>query len=247
MRYRDFALVPESKKLTGYRSREQFFHSLRVKQMTRTFKIWIVGFIVTAAVVLVSVQWVDRPIAIWIFDLFGGRRISNHLADRIVQIPIVTATVFIVCGVIAIMGRRFSKLEVAIAMCAISTLATTVIKDQLKFAFGRTWPDTWGPGIVSLVRDNVYGFHFFQSGKSFESFPSGHAAVAAAVLSVIWILFPSLRRICAMSMVAVDIGLVALNLHFVSDVVAGSFIGISTGLFTIALCRASKLEMQSLS
>jgi PAP2 superfamily len=143
------------------------------------------------------------------------------------------------------MGRRFSKLEVAITMCAISTLATTVIKDQLKFAFGRTWPDTWGPGIVSLVRDNVYGFHFFQSGKSFESFPSGHAAVAAAVLSVIWILFPSLRRICAMSMVAVDIGLVALNLHFVSDVVAGSFIGISTGLFTIALCRASKLEMQN--
>ena len=89
------------------------------------------------------------------------------------------------------MGRRFSKLEATIAMCAISTLATTVIKDQLKFAFGRTWPDTWGPGIVSFVRDNVYGFHFFQSGKSFESFPSGHAAVAAAVLSVVWMLFPS--------------------------------------------------------
>jgi membrane-associated phospholipid phosphatase len=212
--------------------------------MTRTFKIWIAGVIVTAAVVLVSVQWVDRPIAIWIFDLFGGRRIPTHLADRIVQIPVVTAIVFVICGMIAIMGRRFSKVEAAIAMGAISALATTVIKDQLKFAFGRTWPDTWGPGIVSLVRDNVYGFHFFQSGKSFESFPSGHAAVAAALLSVVWILYPKLRRICAISMVAVDIGLVALNLHFVSDVVAGSFIGISTGLFTIALCRASKLEME---
>lgn len=75
--------------------------------MTRTFKIWLVGFIATAAVVLVSVQWVDRPIAIWIFDLFGGRRIPTHLADRIVQIPTVTAIVFIVCGIIAIMGRRF--------------------------------------------------------------------------------------------------------------------------------------------
>jgi membrane-associated phospholipid phosphatase len=212
--------------------------------MTRTFKIWIAGFIVTAAAVLVSVQWVDRPIAIWIFDLFGGRRIPTHLADRIVQIPVVTAIVFVICGMIAIMGRRFSKVEATIAMCAISILATTVIKDQLKFAFGRTWPDTWAPGIVSLVQDNVYGFHFFQSGKSFESFPSGHAAVAAALLSVVWILFPRLRRICAISMVAADIGLVALNLHFVSDVVAGSFIGISTGLFTIALCRASKLEME---
>ena len=212
--------------------------------MTRTFKIWLTGLGVTAAVVLVSVQWIDRPIALLIFDAFGGRRIPTHATDRIFSIPLVTAIVFGICGIIAIMGRRFSKLEAAVAMCAISTLATTVIKDQLKFAFGRTWPDTWGPGIVSFVRDNVYGFHFFQSGKSYESFPSGHAAVAAAVLSVIWILFPKLRIICTIGLIAVDIGLVALNLHFLSDVLAGSFVGISTGLFTVALWRAGEHEMQ---
>jgi membrane-associated phospholipid phosphatase len=212
--------------------------------MTRTFKIWLVGLVGTVAVVLVSVQWIDRPIALWIFDVFGGRRIPTQTADRIFSIPFVTTIVFVICGIIAITGRRFSKLEATIAMCAISTLASTVIKDQLKFVFGRTWPDTWGPGIVSFVRDNVYGFHFFQSGKSFESFPSGHAAVAAAVLSVIWILFPNLRVFCTIGLIAVDIGLVALNLHFLSDVVAGSFVGVSTGLFTVALWNASKVEIQ---
>jgi membrane-associated phospholipid phosphatase len=212
--------------------------------MTRTFKIWLAGFVMTATVVLVSVQWIDRPIALWIFDVFGGRRIPTQTADRIFSIPFVTTIVFVICGIIAITGRRFSKLEATIAMCAISTLASTVIKDQLKFVFGRTWPDTWGPGIVSFVRDNVYGFHFFQSGKSFESFPSGHAAVAAAVLSVIWILFPNLRAFCTIGLIAVDIGLVALNLHFLSDVVAGSFVGVSTGLFTVALWNASKVEIQ---
>ena len=212
--------------------------------MTRTFKIWLVGFVVTATVVWVSVQWIDRPIALWIFDVFGGRRIPTQTADRIFSIPLITTIVFVICGIIAIMGRRVSKLEAAIAMCAISTLATTVIKDQLKFAFGRTWPDTWGPGIMSFVRDNVYGFHFFQSGKSFESFPSGHAAVAAAVLSVIWILFPNLRVFCTIGLIAVDIGLVALNLHFLSDVVAGSFVGISAGLFTVALWSTSQVEIQ---
>jgi membrane-associated phospholipid phosphatase len=212
--------------------------------MTRTFKIWLAGFVMTATVVLVSVQWIDRPIALWIFDAFGGRRIPTQTADRIFSIPFVTTIVFVIFGIIAITGRRFSKLEATIAMCAISTLASTVIKDQLKFVFGRTWPDTWGPGIVSFVRDNVYGFHFFQSGKSFESFPSGHAAVAAAVLSVIWILFPNLRAFCTIGLIAVDIGLVALNLHFLSDVVAGSFVGVSTGLFTVALWNASKVEIQ---
>jgi membrane-associated phospholipid phosphatase len=212
--------------------------------MTRSFKIWLVGLVVTAAVVVVSVQWIDRPIALWIFDVFGGRRIPTQAVDRIFSFPLITAIVFGICGIIAIMGRRFSKLESAVAMCAICILATTVIKDQLKFAFGRTWPDTWGPGIVSFVRDNVYGFHFFQSGKSFESFPSGHAAVVAAVLSIIWILFPKLRVICTIVVVAADIGLVALNLHFLSDVVAGSFVGISTGLFTVAMWRASEDQMQ---
>jgi membrane-associated phospholipid phosphatase len=142
------------------------------------------------------------------------------------------------------MGRRFSKQGAPVAMSAVSLLATIIIKDELKFAFGRTWPDTWAPGIVSFVRDKVYGFHFFQSGKSFESFPSGHAAPTAAVLSVVWILFPELRVICAIGIIAVDLELVALNLHFLSDVIAGSFVGISTGLFTVALWGTSEPAMR---
>jgi membrane-associated phospholipid phosphatase len=212
--------------------------------MTLAFKTWFVGLVLTAVVVSVSIQWFDRPIALWVYDIFGGRRIPTMLTDRIFSISLVSAIVFVTCGLVAIMGRRFSKLEAAVAMCAISALATTIIKDQLKFAFGRTWPDTWGPGIVSFLRDNAYGFHFFRSGKSFESFPSGHAAVAAAVLSVVWILFPKRRVICAIGVVAVDIGLVALNVHFLSDVVAGTFLGLSTGLFTVALWRASELRTQ---
>jgi hypothetical protein len=41
-----------------------------------------------------------------------------------------------------------------------------------------------------------------------------------------------------------DIGLVALNLHFLGDVIAGSFVGVSTGLFTVALWRARQLEIR---
>lgn len=207
--------------------------------MTRAFKAWFIGLVLTAAFVLVSVQWFDRPIALWVHDIFGERRIPTVLADRIFSFPLVAAIVFVMCGLVAILGCRLSKLASAVALCAISILAAIIIKDQLKFAFGRTWPDTWGPGIVSLLRDNAYGFHYFQSGKSFEAFPSGHAAVAAAALSVIWILFQDLRVICVIGVAAVDIGLVALNLHFLSDVVAGSFLGASTGLFTVALWRAS--------
>ena len=212
--------------------------------MTRVFKVWLLGLVWTTAVVTVSFQWLDRPISLWVYHLFGGRHIPTHILDRIASTPVVTATVFVFCGIIAIMGRRLSKVEIAVAMCAISSLAAIVIKDLLKFVFGRTWPDSWGPGIVSFVRDNVYGFNFFQSGRSFKSFPSGHAAAAAAVLSIVWILFPELRVMCMIGILAADIGLIALNLHFLGDVIAGSFLGVSTGLFTVALWRASRYEMQ---
>ena len=204
--------------------------------MRRTLKVWIVGLVAVALFSLISVFWFDKPTALLVHDIFGSRQISADLADsRILSVPLVTTSIFVVLGVLAIMGRQFSIFEQTILLCDISVLTTDAIKNQLKFVFGRTWPDSWGPQILSLVHDNVYGFHFFQSGGSFESFPSGHAAVIAAVMSVLWIVFPKLRLLCAICIGAADIGLVLLNLHFISDVVAGTFVGASTGLFTVAL------------
>ena len=67
------------------------------------------------------------------------------------------------------------------------------------------------------------------------------------MLWAVWMLFPNLRIICAIGVVVVDIGLVAINQHFLGDVIAGSFLGVSTALFTIALWRASELEAQAVN
>ena len=207
-------------------------------QMTRTFLAWLASLLLVALFALVSVQWLDKPIALWVHGVFASpRRVAELAGSPFLSMPLVAAAVFVVLGLLAIMGRRFTKLETAVLLCDISMLAADAAKNQLKFAFGRTWPDSWGPGVVSLVHDNVYEFHFFQPGTSFESFPSGHAAVAAAALSVLWILYPKLRALWGTGVVTAAAGLVALNLHFLSDVVAGSFVGISTGLFTVALWR----------
>jgi membrane-associated phospholipid phosphatase len=204
--------------------------------MTRTFKFWLGGLVMTSLVALISIAWVDKPIALLV-DHLG----LHHVPDKLVQspglsIPLASSLVFSAFGLAAILGRIFSRLEWAILLCDISVLAAEAIKNQLKYVFGRTWPDSWEPQISSLIRDNAYDFHFFHQGQSYESFPSGHAAVVAAVMSVVWILFPKLRAVCAIGIGAADVGLVLLNLHFVSDVVAGTFVGVSAGMFTVALC-----------
>jgi membrane-associated phospholipid phosphatase len=207
--------------------------------MTRTFKAWLGGLVTTGLIALISVAWVDKPTAILVNDHLGLRHFPDEFAySPGLSIPLAAALVFVVFGLSAILGRKFSRLESAALLCDISVLAAEAIKNQLKYAFGRTWPDSWGPEISSLIRDNVYGFHFFHSGQSYESFPSGHAAVAAAVMSVLWFQFPKLRVVCAICIAAADVGLVLLNLHFVSDVVVGTFVGVSTGMFTVALCAA---------
>jgi membrane-associated phospholipid phosphatase len=213
-----------------------FLKMLQRTTMTRTFKFWLGGLVMTGLIALISVAWVDKPIAILVNHL-GLRHFPDELAHSPgLSIPLVSSLVFAVFGLAAILGRNFSRLEWAILLCDISVLAAEAIKNQLKYVFGRTWPDSWEPEILSLIRDNVYGFHFFHQGQSYESFPSGHAAAVAAVMSVLWILFPKMRVACVICIGAADIGLVLLNLHFVSDVVAGTFVGVSTGIFTVALC-----------
>jgi membrane-associated phospholipid phosphatase len=198
--------------------------------MTQTLKTWLAGLLIVAALVSVSIRWLDKPIAEFFSKTAEQQRTPLELVERFFSIPSLAAGSFLICGLIAIAGRRPSRIEATIAISIVTVLVTTVIKDQLKFVFGRTWP--------YLLSQNMYGFNFFHAGRLYESFPSGHAAVAAAVLSIVCILFPTQRILCVIAIVAVDVGLVALNLHFLSDTVAGSFVGLSIGLFTVTLWKA---------
>jgi membrane-associated phospholipid phosphatase len=222
--------------------------SLTDNEGSDIFKYWVMTLAIVTVLASISVTWFDKPIALLISHFFGVRIVSSQLASTpFLSIPLIASMVFVVMGLLAILGRRFSYVEKAILLCDVSVIVTELVKNQLKFLFGRSWPDSWGPNILSLVHDNVYGFHFLHSGESFESFPSGHAAVAAAVMSVLWILYPKLRPLCIVFVAAGDIGLVLLNLHFLSDVIVGSFVGISVGLFTVALCTPNVQLLPSTS
>jgi len=203
--------------------------------MTRVLKIWITSLILTSAAVAICYLWLDRPLALWVHGASGNKHLPAALVDSpFSSTSFVSACAFVICGLAALSGRRFTKPETTIAMGVISMVSTVLIKDQLKFVFGRTWPDMF-------INNGIYGFNYFHNGGSFESFPSGHAAVTAAFLFIPWFLFSKLRTVMITCIIAVDIGLVLLNLHFLSDVIAGSFLGFSIALFTISLWRAARL------
>ena len=87
----------------------------------------------------------------------------------------------------------------------------------------------------SFIRDGVFGFEPFHGGPGYVAFPSGHAVAVCAVLSVLWICYPRFRVLYALCMIAVAIALVAANFHFLGDVIAGGFLGVSAGWLTVAI------------
>jgi membrane-associated phospholipid phosphatase len=203
----------------------------------RALFVWLASLVATAVMVAISFQWFDRPIALLIHD--NLRRPHHGFLEQLTHIPDplipLTVIVFVVLGLRALTGRSLSNYQVAALVCSLSVIIAETTKDQLKFVFGRTWPETWVQDNPSFIRDGVFGFNFMHTGPTYQSFPSGHMAVTCAMISVLWIWYPKLRALCALAVLAVAVGLIGANYHFLSDVIAGAFVGISTGWLTTAL------------
>jgi membrane-associated phospholipid phosphatase len=193
----------------------------------------------TAAAVAISFQWLDRPITFMAHQYFRYPRREifdqlTHISDPLIPLAVV---VLVGLGLKALYGRSLSNLQVAAFVCSLSVVFAESMKDQLKFIFGRTWPETWVQNNPSFIRDGVYGFNLLHGGNAYQSFPSGHMATTCAVISVLWIWYPRLRLLCAIAGIVVGVGLVGANYHFLSDVIAGAYIGISIGWMATAIWK----------
>jgi membrane-associated phospholipid phosphatase len=102
---------------------------------------------------------------------------------------------------------------------------------------GRYWPETWFDNNPSLIGTGTYGFHPFESGDDTGSFPSGHAARILGFGSVWWISYPRIRLLVVLMGLPMLVSLIAMDYHFVSDVIAGGFLGGIVGLFASHLGR----------
>jgi membrane-associated phospholipid phosphatase len=210
--------------------------------MTNDLRNWLVCLILTAASAFVSYKWVDRPIAFFVHDHLSQNEIFVWLQRLPEAFPPLAAFAFVALGLLALNKGRFSMFQVVMLLCSLSLVVADAIKDQLKFLFGRTWPETWVSNNPSLIHDGVYGFNPFHGGVGFASFPSGHAAAICAVMSVLWIYYRRFRLLYALFVAAVVVGLIGADHHFLSDVIVGGFIGVSTGWIAGAIWQRAKSD-----
>ena len=203
---------------------------------------WLIAFVCTVVVVAASYAFVDRPVAFYahahltqygIFDALT--RISEYLA-------IASVIVFVVAGLRSLVTAQWARWQGTLLLCAISLTAAESVKDELKFAFGRTWPETWVNNNPSLIGNGTFGFNFFHGGAGYASFPSGHTTAVCAVMAVLWLAYPRLRPLWALTVLAVVVGLIGADYHFVSDIIAGGFLGASAGWMTVLVASSGALR-----
>ncbi len=201
----------------------------------RHIRAWLIALALTAAFCAVSYAWFDRPIAFFMHRELGQPALLVHLPRISEGLVVAAACVFVLLGLRGLTGRPLSRLEAVILLCGLSIIVAAAIKGELKFVFGRTWPETWTGNNPSLIRDGVYGFHFFQGGRAYESFPSGHTAAVCASAAVLWQCYPRWRALYALAVALVVVGLIGSDFHFLSDIAAGGFVGASTGWLAVLM------------
>jgi membrane-associated phospholipid phosphatase len=192
----------------------------------------LAALLLCAALVGLCYFFVDRPVAFYVHrHAFARYPLLKWLTY---PPPVVQAWVPVVLS--ALLARRalgpFRRWERALLAAGVGLVLADQFRESLSFAFGRYWPETWIDNNPSLIRDGAYGFHPFHGGSAYGSFPSGHAARTVAVAAVVWVAYPGWRWASVAASLAVAVGLVGMDYHFVGDVIAGGFVGGIVGAYT---------------
>lgn len=210
------------------------------------------------ALIVISILWLDRPLSTWTHLHTAGLLPLDFAAPyRGAEIQVTLATLLIgpaeivslcympavlILGAILYQRRRLPPLGLVTLRAGIATAAALEIKERLKWVFGRNWPESWAGWNLSWIRDGAYSFHLFHGGPGYESFPSGHTTAIVAFVVPFWHAYPSARPLAVLCALSVALGLLAGDYHFLSDILAGGYLGAVVGRICDGLQRSLRFD-----
>src|SRR6266480_6346656 len=195
---------------------------------------------VCTVAILICYFWIDRPVAFFVYHHHINKihvfRWFTYPPPEIQNWSALVLTVLVV--------RRawgpFLRWQKVLLVACVSLIVADDFRISLGDVFGRYWPETWTHDNPSLIGTGTYGFHPFQRGDDIGSFPSGHAARILAFGAVWLIAMPRSRTVQIVAIIlsaSMLVSLVAMNYHFVSDVIAGSVLGGIVAVYAAHLAR----------
>lgn len=196
----------------------------------------LISALASTVLVLVSVFYVDRPLALYAatFHLDQGLLASTPVTSPVL---LGIAIVAVAIGAAPLVLQEvpppwLRKWAVAAILSGLAlSWGVCLTEFLLKPLFARDVPG-------AFLVNGVYGFHWFATGPELGSFPSGHAVQIAAIATVLWFFYPRWRYVWILAVMGVAVALILAERHFLSDIIAGTATGVAAGCLLVAIWRA---------
>ncbi|HEY8085473.1 MAG TPA: phosphatase PAP2 family protein [Methylophilaceae bacterium] len=171
-------------------------------------------------------------LCIWRFDLPLANQVAEGVDRYAPYIRTTTMADLLLIVVVVLTGlswlayfhlrRRHIDDHRTVFFSVVGTVlpASFGMKIILKWIFGRTETHNW------LLHPQLYGFHWFAGTEGFLGFPSGHMLVFTPLFLALWDFFPRFRIYYGIVWLSLGIALIVTEYHFLSDVAAGTYLGL---------------------
>ena len=193
-----------------------------MKRLSLVLRYWFLSLLACATAVTLSFAELDVAVARRFWEL--GRHLSAlNTAFGAAVILTLESLVVLVLIFARLMRGHLPRLAEALAIACLASICAYGINDQvLKPLFGVQPP--------AVVLDGARHTFNFLAGFAGSSFPSGHMVLAGAFAGVFMRLYrASVWPLGALLLLAAIL-LVVGDWHFLSDVMAGTFVGVSAGI-----------------
>ncbi len=188
----------------------------------RGVKIWLLSLLATAVVLPLVFHYADIPVARFARSLSGHLGVLGAGIGSAILLSL-EALALLAVALHRIVRGHVSRLEKVLALALLSSVCAYAINSSvLKVLCGV-------PPIGDVLMGVHHGLHLFE-GTQDSSFPSGHMMLAGGFAGVFLRFYRASILPLALLMLLGAAILVLGGWHFVSDVIAGTFLGISAGL-----------------
>ena len=190
----------------------------------------------TATAAAIAYTFLDLPAAQWFHGLDDAtrdpvKRIANHATELGASKWYFYALPPTIVLLWALKCRVWAA---KVGLLLASLAAAGLIVNVLKVVFGRARPD-------AFREIGAWGFDPFSVGYDYNSFPSGHSAVAGAVAMSLVFIAPRLWPLFALLGLIVGSTRVFTESHYIADVIAGLYVGAMTAVAFRRLWHRAKL------
>lgn len=197
---------------------------------------WSLWLLICSLAAALAFSYVDVPVA---RRMYGFLSSSASLATGLGSAVLLGIEGAIAFGLVIVRITRghLSPLREATVLACLTSICAYAINDStLKFFFGV-------PNPTAVLHGTQHAFNFL-SGSAGSSFPSGHMVISGAFAGVFMRLYRSSILPFALLLLLGAALLIAGDWHFVSDIIAGTFVGTTAGLLAgeVWLAHSSTLS-----